>query len=147
MELEFRKPKKRMGEDFEQGYYFKGEFIHRLKYECLKILRERIKDLSEKERNETDEWKVIHTEYLKSCEAIEKTRKTKQPYFDKINKRTLERRGKKLKEKIEDIKERKQIVMNEFDERIIKIKNQINDIERRIKYDGKSDTEKEKPSV
>jgi len=62
VKLEFKKPQKRLGESFEIGYYFKGEFLSRYKQEALKILRDRVKDLTIEERDKTDEWKIIHKE-------------------------------------------------------------------------------------
>jgi len=128
MELEFKKPKKRFGETFRIGYYFKGEFLSRYKSKSLKMLREKVNHLSDEEKHKTDEWKIISAEYLKSCETTKKINKTKKPYWDKVNKRILQRKIVKLYEKINDVKERKQEIINEFDERINKIHIEIQKI-------------------
>jgi hypothetical protein len=128
IQLEFKKPKLRLGDEFELGYYFKNEFLSRYKQEALKILRGRIKDLSNEERDKTDEWKVIHAEFLKSCEATDKCRRTKQPYFKRLNRRTIERRIIRLKQKIEDIEERKKDLIEEQNKRIELVKNQIKEL-------------------
>jgi len=126
--LEFRKPKIRLGDEFKLGYYFKDEFLSRYKMESFKILRQRLEGLSEKERDKTDEWKVIHTEYLESCKRTDKCRRTKQPYFERLNKRTKERRILRLQQKIEDIEARKKDLLKEQDKKIESIKVQIKEL-------------------
>lgn len=124
-ELEFIKQKKRLGIFKPTGYYFKGEFLNRYKFDALSILRKRVEHLSEKERNKTDEWKVIHQEYIKSCERTEKTRKAKESYYAKLNQRTRQRRIVRLNEKIQDLRERQNQVFQSFEDRIKGIEKYI----------------------
>ena len=130
VKLIFKKPKIRFGENFEKGYYFKGEFLSRYKTEAIRILRERVEGLSIEERDKTDEWKIIHQEYLKSIERTKKINKTKQPYYKKQRERIIKRKIILLKEKINYLEWMKKEKMKEFDERIILIKNEITKLEK-----------------
>lgn len=138
MGLEFIKQKKSQGICEETGYYFKKEFLSKYKTKAIEILRKRVKDAGDGDFIKgkdiaVDEWEVINKEYIKSCEAIKKTNQTKKPYWDKIRKRTLQRRIVRLGEKINDMKERKKERIWDFDERINKIYIEIDKIKKEIK--------------
>lgn len=133
MKLEFRKPRIRLGECFDTGYYFKGEFLSRYKNLSLKILRDRVKDLSDEKRNKTDEWKVIHQEYLKTCEVVERTNQKKQLYYLRLTKQGLRRKNLILLDKIRDLEERKKEKVMEFNDRIKDIHKEIQVNEEQLK--------------
>jgi len=123
--LEFKKPKIRLGETFSTGYYFKGEFLSRYKNEAIAILRKRVVDLPDEERNKTDEWKVIHEEYLKTKERTRKIELKKKPYYEKLSKRARKRRIVRLKNKIKDIESRKKDIVKILDKKIKLIEKEI----------------------
>ena len=133
MELELKKPKLRCGESFEKGYYFKDKFLSRYKTESLQILRKRVEDLPEEERNKTDEWKVIREEFLKMTDKTKKTTLKKQPFYNKIHKRALEHSLVTLKQRLEWKKTRKNEIIKELDAGLDKIRNQIIELEGNIK--------------
>jgi hypothetical protein len=70
-------------EKHKSGYFFKGNFLARLKREAIEILRKGFKDYSDEEKKRfADEWKVIHYEYMRGRKTKEKinerARKTRE---------------------------------------------------------------------
>ena len=128
MKLEFRKFRKRDLEPQETGYYFKGEFVHRLLNKSLDILREKIKDLSLEEKHKTDEWKVLRYYYDRQTEITKKIHNKKKDYYKKINEKVKQNRIFKMEQKIEELEERKTQLIEEFDNRINKIQKEIKEL-------------------
>lgn len=125
--LEFKKKNRFLG--IVCGYYFKGVLLSRYKTEAIEILRSRVDNLSEDNRNKTDEWKVITEEYEKSCEKTRKTHEKKQGYYKKIGERVRLRKIEGLKFRIQDVRERKEKVMQDFDSRINKLIIELNELQ------------------
>lgn len=136
-ELKFITQKKSKGIYDETGYYLNGKFLDRYKSNAIEILRDKITkagngSFEEGKNKAKAEWEAVNKEYIKSCEATEKIRQTKKPYWDKLKILTLRNKISRLKEKIDWINERKQNLINEFEEKIVRINNEIEKIEERI---------------
>ena len=133
MELKYIKQTKSKGIYDETGYYFKGEFLNRYKTKAIEILRARVEkagggDFVKGKNIAKDEWNVIHKEYLKSCDATNKTNMTKKPYYENMKRRMLERKIFTLNQKIEGLGLRKQEMNKDYDDKIEMIIKIINDI-------------------
>jgi predicted N-acyltransferase len=137
-ELKFIKQKKSQGIYEETGYYFGDEFLNRYKSKAIEILRNRIikagnGDFNSGKDKAKKEWEVVHTEYLKSIEAIKKTNRTKKPYWNKLNQLTIKNKINRLKEKSVYLKERKKDIVKDFDDRIKLIEKDIVKLREQIK--------------
>jgi len=138
--LIFIKQKKSQGIYDETGYYFKDEFLNRYKAKAIEILRKRVIEAGngnfEAGKDKAlDEWEVIHDEYLKSVETTKKINQSKKWYWDKLKKRTLQRKINRLNEKIEDIKNQKEDAIKFHEERIEKVQEEIKLVEQGLKHE------------
>ncbi len=124
--LEMKKGSKTLG--IQRGYYFKGEFVARLQSEALVILRKRVEHLPEIERNETDEWKIIHAQYLKMVTKAEHTHKAKQPYYAKIGERAKKTKIFHLEERIKEFNRKKFESLEELDQKIKELQSQVDEL-------------------
>jgi len=135
--IEFKKESKILG--IKRGYYFKGEFLSKYKTETMEKLREPFKDnfSDENKMKFPDEWEAIHYEWEKSRDKTKRTneklllhrearRERRKPMKIKMLEEDIKIYQKKMKEKMNDIKQ--------FYEERIKIKE-----EEIKKINGKGD--------
>lgn len=132
MNFEFKKPKIRWGETFKEGYYFNSKFLSRYKIEALQMLRNRVEDLPEAKRNETEEWKVIHQEYLKTMDKVKRTNQKKQPHYEKLRKRAFKSALFRMKQRLEWKTIRREEILKELDAGLDNIRNKITEMEEKI---------------
>jgi len=126
-ELIFKKKNKILG--ISCGYYFNDILLSRYKTSAIQTLRMRVENLPEEERNKTEEWKVVHEEYLKSLDKNKKTHEKKQGYYRKIGERVRLRKIEALRFRIQDVRDKKEKGMSDFDSRINNLVIELNKLE------------------
>jgi len=130
-EIILKKPKKRFGETFEAGYYLirgngEEEFLHKYKNRAIEILRERIKEGEISGTNTAEERQVIRQNYLMWCEAVKKTKESKQTYWNKKSEATKRTQAFKMEQRIIYLEEHKKESIKEYDDKIKAIRDKIN---------------------
>jgi len=125
MKLKYKKHKKREPEQYETGYYFKDEFVHRLLSKSLDILRDRVKNLTLEERHKTDEWKVLRYYYDRQTEITKRINEKKQDYYKTLGEKARLTKIFNLNLRIRSLENRKLKQIDFFNEKIEEIKKEI----------------------
>ena len=129
MKLEYKKHKKREPEQVETGYYFKGEFIHRLLNKSLDILRDRVKDLTLEERHKTEEWKVLRYYFDRQTEITKRIHEKKKEYYKSLGGKARLTKIFNLNLRIGSLEDRKLKQIDFFNEKINEVKKEIKKLE------------------
>lgn len=136
IQLEFKQKSKVRG--IEGGYYFKGEYLSRLKFLSLDILRKRIIDAGKGNFEKgkeilPDEWGVIHHEWEKGEERSKKTYENKKPYYERLHINALKHKILTLQNKMEMLNKRKEDIEKEFSDKILAVEKERKNVEDEIK--------------